>query len=375
MIFPMTSKKPVLLVGNGARESGAAKLIYRVIDTTHIPVLTSLNTVDMVQDKDRIGFIGTYGNRAANMIVAECDLIIAVGIRLGLRQIGHRKELFAPRGRLIRVDIDQAELSRQIKPDEEKYLMDAADFLEKLLLEEIPDYSEWRKHCYMLRDYLEGVDDTIGNLAIKEISSHLPENPVVAVDIGQAMCWTAQSMALNGRNGRIIIGGSYGAMGVGLPYAIGASIANNKKKVYCITGDGGLQMNIQELETVAREQLPIKILVVNNHALGKISEVQEKAYDGRYAQTTKESGYSVPCFEKVSEAYGIKAVTLGSYKELDQCADWLADNEPCLIDITIPWDTKLIPKIEFNTMEVLPKLERSMEMKAHEIIRGDCPRI
>ncbi len=368
LIFHTTSKKPVLLIGNGARESGAIDSIYKLIDKTHIPVLTSLNTVDMVQDKDRIGFIGTYGNRAANMIVAESDLVIAVGIRLGLRQVGNHKELFATKAHLIRADIDQAELSRQIKEDEEKYLIDANEFIEKLLSEDIPDYSEWNSKCMQLRDKLEGVDDTLGNLVVKQIGSLLPVNPIVTVDIGQHMCWVAQSLALKGREGRIIIGGSYGAMGVGLPYAIGASIANNQGKIFCITGDGGLQMNIQELEVVARDNLPIKILVINNHVLGKISEVQEKSYDGRYAQTTRESGYSVPNFEKIAMAYGIKATTIDSYKELDNYASWLEDDEPCLIDITIPRDTKLIPKIEFNTMEVKPDLPIDMVEKLLTIL-------
>jgi len=357
------------LIGNGARESGAIDAIYNFIDKTHIPVLTSLNTVDMVQDKDRIGFIGTYGNRAANMIVAESDFVLAVGIRLGLRQVGHHKELFAPHARLIRADVDQAELSRQIKPNEEKYLIDAKEFVEKLLLEDIPDYGDWQKKCFELRDYLEGVDDTIGNVAVKKIGSLLPVNPIVCVDIGQNMCWTAQSLQLKGREGRIIIGGSYGAMGTALPYAIGASIANEKGIVFCITGDGGLQMNIQELEVVVREQLPIKILVMNNHVLGKISEVQEKSYGGHYAQTTRESGYSVPDFEKIAVAYGIKAMTLGSYKELDKAEDWLKDNEPCLVNLDIPWDTKLIPKIEFNTMVVKPDLDDEHAAKAVEILQ------
>lgn len=371
MIFHMTSKKPVLLVGNGAREAGAAEEIYQLIEKTHIPVLTSLNTVDMVQDKERIGFIGTYGNRAANMIVAECDLIIAVGIRLGLRQIGNKPELFAPNAKLIRADIDQSELSRQVKDDEEKYLIDAKEFLLHLLEEDIPDYSKWFKRCCSLRDYLEGKDDELGNLVIKKIGNLLPENPIVAVDIGQAMCWTAQSLWLKGRNGRIIIGGSYGAMGVGLPYSIGASIYHKKKSVYCLTGDGGLQMNIQELETVSREKLPIKILVINNHALGKISEVQEKSYEGRFAQTTLESGYSVPNFEAVSKAYGIKAATLHSYENLDEYAGWMMDDEPCLLDITLSRNTKLIPKIEFNTMEVMPKLPEDVMEKAWGILRKD----
>lgn len=368
MIFHTTSKKPVLLIGNGARHSDALELIYKLIDKVHLPVLTSINTVDMVQDEDHIGFIGTYGNRAANMIVAESDLVIAVGIRLGLRQIGNKKELFAPNAKLIRVDIDSAELSRQIKDNEEKYLMDAKEFIGKLLVEDIPDYSIWNKKCKELRDLLAEYDDTMGNKTVKKIGMYLPENPVVTVDIGQHMCWVAQSLTLKGRDGRILIGGSYGAMGIGLPYAIGASIAK-KSKVFCITGDGGLQMNIQELETVVREKLPIKILVINNHVLGKISEVQEKTYNGRFAQTTKESGYTVPNFEKIANAYGLKAATLGNYEELDEYSEWFSDDEPCLIDISIPWDTKLIPKIEFNTMTVKPDLPDILSVKATNILR------
>ncbi len=368
MIFRLTSKKPVLVIGNGAREAGELKLIHRFIEKTQIPVLTSLNTVDMAQDKNKIGFIGTHGNRAANMIIAECDLLISVGMRLGLRQIGRDPKKFAPNAHLIRADIDQYELSRQIKEDEEKYLIDAKEFMLKLLEEDIPQYSEWSDKCFQLRDYLEGIDDEIGNLAVKKISSLLPENPIIAVDIGQHMCWCAQSLTLKGNDGRILIGGSYGSMGVGLPYAIGASIYQKKERVFCITGDGGLQMNIQELETVVREKLPIKLLVLNNHALGKISEVQEKSYGCRFSLTTEESGYSVPDFEKVAVAYGIKAATLSSYDSLDDYAEWLSDDDPCLLNITLPWDTKLIPKIDFNTMEVLPKLDTQIMEEAMKII-------
>jgi len=369
LIFHSTSKKPVLLVGNGARESGAIDLIYQLIEKTDIPVLTSLNAVDMVQDKDKIGFIGTYGNRAANMIVAECDLLISVGTRLGIRQIGRIPENFAPKAKLIRVDIDQYELSRQIKKNEEKYLLDAKEFMQKLNEEDIPSYTGWKQKCIQLRDYLEGYDDEIGNLVVKKISSLLPENPIIAVDIGQHMCWSAQSVSLKGKRGRVLIGGSYGSMGVGLPYAIGASIYQNRGKVFCFTGDGGLQMNSQELETVFRENLPIKILVFNNYALGKISEVQEKSYDARFAQTTKNSGYSVPDFEKVANAYGIKATTLETYEALDNYVDWLYDDEPCLINIMLPEDTKLIPKIDFNSMEIMPRLSPEKLQKAITILQ------
>ena len=113
-------------------------------------------------------------------------------------------------------------------------------------------------------------------------------------------------------------------------------------------------MNIQELQVVASEQLPVKILVVNNHALGKITEVQAAAYQGRFLLTTQSSGYSAPDFVKVAQAYGIKAVRLGAYHELDTCCEWLHDTEPCLIDISLPEDTLLLPKMNWNEKDMLP---------------------
>lgn len=370
MIFHMTSKKPVLIVGNGARSAEISDLIYKFIEKTHIPVLTTMNTVDMVQDKYKIGFIGTYGNRVANMILNEADLIISIGARLGLRQIGHLKDLFAPKAKLIRCDIDQYELARQIKNDEEKYNIDAKIFMELLINENIPCYNEWWNNCIEAKNILDAYDDTEGNKLIKKISELLPNNPIVTVDIGQTVCWTAQSLHLRGRDGRVIIGGSYGAMGVGLPYAIGASISTDNGIVYCITGDGGLQMNIQELETVKRENLPIKILVVNNMELGKISEIQHGSYSDRYCITTAESGYSVPNFVKVANAYGIKAKQLNSYEELDNYTEWFSDNEPCLLNIMITPGTLLIPKIKWETNAITPALETSILNKIKSLLEN-----
>lgn len=368
MIFHLTSKKPILIVGNGARSAGISELLYEFIEKTHIPVLTTMNTVDMVQDKYRIGFIGTYGNRVSNMILNECDLIISIGARLGLRQIGNKKELFAPKAQLIRCDVDQNELGRKVKPDEEQYNFDALYFMQQLMSEDIPDYTNWWNKCHEVKELLDDYDDTEGNRLIKKIGDILPENPLVTVDIGQNVCWTAQSLALKGTKGRIIIGGSYGAMGVGLPYAIGASISVGNAKTYCITGDGGLQMNIQELETVRREKLPIKILVVNNKELGKISEIQHGSYDDRFCITTAESGYTVPDFEKIAIAYGIKAATLQSYHELDSYKEWLADDEPCLLNIMLPPLTLLIPKIKWETCTIEPSLDADTFKKVNDII-------
>jgi len=368
LIFRTTSRKPVLVAGNGARSAGAAELIHEFTDKTHIPVLTTMNAVDLAQDEIRLGFIGTYGNRAANMILNECDLLISVGARLGLRQIGHIAEKFAPKAELIRADINQYELSRNIKDNEKKYLTDAKDFMKRLLKEDIPDYSDWLDKCRKINEILAGIDCTEGNYAIEKISSLLPENPIVAVDVGQHMCWCAQSLLLKGKEGRILIGGSYGSMGCGLPFAIGASIANNKGLTFCITGDGGLQMNIQELETVKRENLPVKILVVNNEVLGKISEIQEEAYHHRFAQTTKESGYTVPAFEKVAAAYGIKAAAVSSYDELDEYRDWFSDNDSCLINMHLPEATLLIPKIKWETCTIKPDLNEELLVQVKALL-------
>lgn len=368
MIFRSTSKKPIVIVGNGVREAGAEKLLREFYKKTNIPVLTTMNAVDLVQDEAKLGFIGVYGNRIANIIVSQCDLVISIGARLGLRQIGNKKEYFAPNAKLIRADVDQYELSRNVKPDEEKHLIDAKEFIRKLLAEDIPDYKEWLDKCFAAKKLLAPFDKELGNHCIEKISSLLPPNPIVAIDIGQAQCWSAQSLTLKGQEGRILIGGSYGSMGCGLPYAVGACIAIGKKIVYCITGDGGLQMNIQEMQTVASEKLPIKIFVVNNRALGKITEIQAGSYNGRFCITTESSGYKVPDFEKVAKAYGIKAKTFNGFEKLNEVADWLADDEPCLMNILLPENTLLLPKMNWNEREMKPLLSNEIMNKVREIL-------
>ncbi len=368
MIFHLTSKKPILLVGNGVRTAEAKELLLKLAEQTDIPVVTTMNAVDLVQGDSKFGFIGAYGNRVANCMIAQCDLLISVGARLGIRQVGHDPVNFASNAKLIRADIDPAELARDVKADEEKYLTDAKDFVQLLLEENIPKYTEWKNACIKAREELKDFDKELGNLVIEKISSMLPENPIVAVDVGQNQCWSAQSLNIKGDKGRILIAGGYGSMGCGLPFAIGASISEKRKKVFCITGDGGLQMNIQELETVKRENLPIKIIIINNQALGKISEIQYKSYDSRFAQTTKDSGYTVPDFEKVSNAYGIKAVTLQSHEELPQVQKWFEDEEACVINVLLPEDTILIPKIDWNTGKVKPEIDVKTQKKVDDIL-------
>lgn len=360
MIFHSTYSKPILLVGNGVRTAGAVEMIHEFAQKTNIPVLTTMNGVDLAQDDLHIGFIGTHGNRVANMILNECDLIISVGARLGIRQAGRYTKNFAPKAKLIRCDIDEYELSRNIKEDEKKYHTDVRDFMKLLLAEDVPDYSEWKKQCLDAKEILDDFDKQPGNRAVEKIASLLPANPVVSVDVGMHQCWCAQSLHLKGYEGRIHISGGYGTMGCGLPYAIGSCISKGYENSFCITGDGGFQMNIQELQTVRRENLPIKIFILNNRVLGKISETQHFDNNDRYANTTVSSGYTVPAFQKIAEAYGIKASTLKSYDELENYKDWIDDNEPCLFDILLPEDSFLTPKIKFETGKMRPEIDNKI---------------
>ncbi len=344
-------------------------MLHEFAKKSNIPILTTMNGVDLAQDDLHIGFIGTHGNRVANMILNECDLIISIGARLGIRQVGQFSEKFAPKADLVRCDIDEYELSRNIKEGERKYHTDARDFLRMILEEKVKDYSKWKNQCLEAKNILADYDKQPGNIVIEKISSFLPENPIVSVDVGMNQCWSAQSLHLKGYNGRIHISGGYGIMGCALPFAIGSCIANDKKRVYCISGDGGFQMNIQELETVHREKLPIKIFILNNRVLGKISETQHFNHEDRYAATAISGGYSVPRFKLISEAYGIKAATIYNVEELDDYVKWIENDEPCLFDIDLPEQSFLTPKIKFETGLINPPIDDEVSSRVIAILQ------
>lgn len=370
MIFKPQYKKPVLIAGNGARQAGAVDMIHEFVRKTNIPLLTTMNGVDIAPDDLHIGFIGTHGNRIANMILRECDLIVTVGARLSLRQVGRYTANFAPQAHLVRADIDESELSRNIKPDEDKFHTDARDFMRKLLDEPVGDFSAWKKQCLEAKAVLDEYDKQPGNRAVEAIGALLPPNANVSVDVGMNQCWTAQSLVLKGDKGRIHISGGYGTMGCGLPFAIGSAIANKGETVYCITGDGGFQMNIQEIETVKRENLPIKIFILNNRVLGKISETQHFSHGDRFACTAVSGGYTVPDFIKIAEAYGIKGVKLSNYEELDKYNELIRDTNPCLFDIDLPEDSLLTPKIKWETGKISPAIQEDMVDKVKAILKN-----
>lgn len=158
-------------------------------------------------------------------------------------------------------------------------------------------------------------------------------------------------------------------MGCSLPFAIGSCIAIGTKPVYCISGDGGFQMNIQELETIHREKLPIKIFILNNRVLGKISETQHYNHGDRFAATAVSGGYTTPNFTKIAEAYGIRAAYLERYEDLSLYSEWITDDEPCLFDISLPEESFLTPKIKFETGMISPRLDDSIFNQAKAVLK------
>lgn len=345
------AKRPVLLIGNGVqRNKKNVDNMFSIINNLNIPVVSSMIAVDIRGYIDRYyGFIGAYGDRVANFIVAKSDLIVSLGARLDVRQVGANRSNFAPNAKLIRIDIDQEELKYKVHDDEIDVCMDAICAVDTIFIrwsEYAISYEEWNCCCKQLEQKLSGIDENLPNTFIKNISRYIPKNAVITTDVGQNQVWVAQSFET--KNGQqILFSGGHGAMGYSLPAAIGAAFAR-KGTVYSFNGDGGIQMNIQELQTIIRENLPIKIIIFNNNALGMIRHFQEMYFNGNYYQTTDCGGYSSPNFGRIAEAYGFEYIKINNLDDVSKIENVLQDSNPAIIEVQQFDDTYIFPKLEFG---------------------------
>ena len=307
------------------------------------------------------GFIGAYGDRIANFVVAKSDLVLSVGARLDVRQVGAKRGNFAPNSTLIRVDIDEGELEYKVHDNEINIVADASEFLNEVLIKwPSSDYSPWLNVCNHIKEKLYGYDDRNSNKFVKEISKFIPEGSIITTDVGQNQVWVAQSLEV--KNGdRVLFSGGHGAMGYSLPASIGAAIASGKV-VYSFNGDGGIQMNIQELQLIAREQLPVKIILFNNNALGMIRHFQEMYFKGNYYQTTPGGGFTSPNFEKLADAYHIDYRVVRNNSEIERLGNILTDKKPALIEVQLNENTYVFPKLEYGkpNQDQEPLLDRSL---------------
>lgn len=359
------SKRPCLLVGNGIKISKQVNTIRGILRSCHIPVVSSMISCDIIPEGQGLegiyyGYIGAYGNRTANFVVAKSDLVVCIGSRLSIRQVGGKRENFAPNAKIIRIDIDEYELNNRIRDDDSVYnilIEDALPIIRKVLSTE-RSYNDWLNVCKEIKNQIKYYDEKEPNRFINAISKKTPDEYSIVADVGQHMVWVAQSFHFKPNQSAYFSGGM-GAMGYALPAAIGIYYGT-KKPVICFAGDGGIQMTIEELQYIKSNNLPIKIFVLNNSALGMIRHFQEMYFEKNYAYTTINNGWTVPDFCKIANAYGINSHKILGLNEIANLV--FNSSEPYLYEIVLNGNTYVVPKLEYGkpNQDQEPLLDRKL---------------
>lgn len=341
------AKKPLILVGNGVNISNAKQELSLFLQKNNIPVVESLLGIDCVLHdyKYNLGLIGTYGNRFGNIALYKSDLLLVIGARLDIRQTGGNLDFMKDK-KIIQIDIDEKELNCS-KFKKEVVCSDAKNFVEFLNSQEFNlDIEDWKNECINLKEAFSNDKKLykMPNLILSKIFDNLKEHDVIVTDVGQNQVWAAQSAKIK-KGQRMFSSGGHGCMGFALPAGIGAALSG--KRAIVISGDGGFQMNIQELEIIKRRAIPIKIIVLNNKNLGMVRTFQELYFNGRCASTVED--YSVPNLENVAKAYGIDSVSLNADNfDVDKLIFCLNSNSAVLINIEFELETQVEPRLQFG---------------------------
>ena len=331
------SEKPLLLIGNGVKQAKLEDDIIEIAKRLNVPLVTTLMCADLFCGDTRyLGYIGMDGDPAANRAVRECDLLITLGARLNFKQVTENRVGFAAEATIIRVDCDPEELKYKVR-DEIGICVDVKQFIPELnsALEGMQPYGQaWMDKCH---DYLKGSRrkgslNPEGDRFMRVISKLMPEDTEITVDTGSHRRWLMSQFNFK-KGQRLYQSAGLASMGYALPAAVGAYYAS-QKPVVCIDGDGGIMMNLQELQFICREQLPITVIVFNNHCLGDIMEFQKKIFDKRYFTTTEDSGYQAADFRRLAEAFHMDYQLVLSPEEAETIRP--ATGRPQLIEVIVP---------------------------------------
>lgn len=342
------SKRPLIISGAGVIHSKGVEEFREFVERLQIPVTSTLLGLGAyLGDKNLfLGMLGMHGTAAANIATLEADLIIGMGFRFDDRITGNI-EKFCPNAKIIHIDIDPSEIEKNKKVDIALVgdLKKVLTLLNKKRIE-LEDIREWRDRVeYLKRRYSLIVPDCKEGLTtqrvLREIDRVLKGEGVIATDVGQHQMWSALHLTYRNPNSIISSGGG-GTMGFGLPSAIGAQVACPDKKIISIVGDGGFQMNIQELILLKAYKLPVKVFIMNNSYLGMVRQWQELFHERRYSEVNLEIN---PDFVKVAEAYGIKSVTLESKEDLEKIDEILKSDEPILVNCIVKKEENVYPMI------------------------------
>jgi len=365
------SRRPLLLGGHGVWLSGGKREFLQLVKKLGIPVQTSWNGADLIPEAHPLYFgrHNSYGPRYPNMIVQNCDLLISLGSRLGIQQTGFNWKQYAHEAKKVMVDIDEAELRKRTLSVDLPILGDVREFMRTLLRCDIatPDSSPWLHWCRRIqqayplitKEYLE--DDAVDPHVFVDVLSEVCPNSAVIVPGSSGTGFTVANKQFRIKEGqRFFSSKGHAAMGYGLPSSLGACFASEGRLTVTIIGDGGLMLNVQELQTVGHHRLPIKIFVFNNQGYFSIRTTQRTYFGGHYVGSDSSSGVSLPQLKDLAKAFCLPYERLETHQGLaDKLARILAAPGPALIEVLLTADKPLLPKLssrrkEDGTMESLP---------------------
>ncbi|MBT0727458.1 acetolactate synthase 2 catalytic subunit [Rosenbergiella australiborealis] len=314
------AKKPIVYVGGGVGMAGAVPELREFLSATSLPSVCTLKGLGSVSQHNPyyLGMLGMHGSKAANLAVQESDLLIAVGARFDDRVTG-KLDTFAPHAAVIHIDIDPAELNKLRRAH-----VGLQGDLKSLLPQLTCDLSltPWLAHIGKLKsdnvpDYDHPGSPIYAPALLKKLAEKMPNNTVVTTDVGQHQMWAAQHMTFS-QPENFITSSGLGTMGFGLPAALGAQVARPEDTIVCVSGDGSIMMNIQELGTLKRKQLPVKILLLDNQRLGMVRQWQQLFFEERYSETLLTDN---PDFLMLARAFDIPGKTISTKDEIDAALD------------------------------------------------------
>ena len=344
------AKRPVIYAGNGVRISGAQDELIKLASAVEIPVVTCWDSIDLMKTESDyyVGRAGIMGDRPGNFAVQNSDLVIAIGNRLNIYQVGYQLESWAREAYIVDVDIDELELQKKTIRVDLPICTDATNFISKLLkviADEKVEYStpkEWLEICknwklqysVVTKKHYENSKPLNVYAFIDSFSRSLPENMITVVTNGSASVVGSAAYYIK-KGQRFLMNCAMSSMGYDLPAAIGACVANDKKQVVCIAGDGSIMMNLQELQTIVTNKLPVKIILINNNGYHQIRLTQTNLFDKNFVGIGPESGdLSFPDFQKVSYAFGIPYQRCDSIDEMQKKIEWIVtENSYCMLEV------------------------------------------
>lgn len=373
----MASKKPIIIAGGGINQCGLRKEFRELVNLLKLPVVPTMPGTDLIETESpyHVGFLGGTARREAGIVLKNTDFVLSLGTRMCNKAIGYNHDDFIPKAvKLIRVDIDTSEYERQLKECEEdvtadlrSFMMSALDYAKKI--EGRHDHSSWVKAIGEMQKLMERVDMTFGNDLVKHFTELMPDEAFLTLDVGNNLIYGQQSSVVK-KGTRIFASNGLGSMGYAIPAALGMAVT--KTPTFVVSGDGGAQMNIQELNTISKLHLPVKMLILNNHVLGHIILFQDHYLDCRRTATTEAGDDYYSCnFAAVAKAYGIRSCKIRSIEDLDQYTTELNDPEPFLIEAEFE-DCSMLPNIHggLDPLTNGPELPEGLADRVRSIMEG-----